>query len=79
MIEDKKMIASLLDLPAEERLKLAHLLIDSATESSQKAVPHGKGLLSLAGRYAGGSGNTSEEYEALLETEADPLSGLSVR
>jgi hypothetical protein len=79
MIEDKKMIESLLDLPAEERLKLARILIDSAAESSEKTVSRANGLLSLAGRYAGGPGNTSEEYEAFLETEADPLSGLSVR
>lgn len=87
MIEDKQ-LESLLELPAEERLKLARILIESATEgasgmlSNQKAdenVARTSGWRSLAGRYAGGTGNTSEHAETILETEVDKLSGLGVR
>ncbi len=87
MIEDKE-LESLLGLPVEERLKLARILIDSAVESSRrdlskqngdKKVGGAHGLLSLAGRYAGGPGHTSERDETILETEVDTQSGLSVR
>ena len=78
MIEDKQ-LESLLGLPAEERLRLARILIESAAESPQETDNPVNGLLSLAGRYAGGPGNTSDRDEALLESEVDSLSGLSVR
>jgi hypothetical protein len=73
MIEDKQ-LESLLGLPAEERLKLARILIESAAEdelsdlSSQKRGEESAGTdswLSLAGRYAGGPGNTSERAETI--------------
>ena len=87
MIEDKE-LESLLGLPAEERLKLARILIESAAEdalgelSSQaggEKITSRNSWLSLAGRYAGGPGDTSERDETILETEVDKLSGLSVR
>jgi hypothetical protein len=87
MIEDKQ-LESLLGLPAEERLKLARILIESAAEtalgnsSTQEAdvkVGGTNGWLSLAGRYSGGPGNTSERAETILEAEVNTLSGLSVR
>ena len=81
MIEDKQ-LEDLLGLSAEERLKLAQILIDSAVEPKQNGdekVGGKNALLSLAGRYAGGLGNTSEYDETILETEVDTQSGLSVR
>lgn len=78
MIEDKQ-LESLLGLPAEERLKIAQILIESAAESFQETVDRSNGLLSLAGRYAGGPGNTSDRDETVLEGEVDSLSGLSAR
>ena len=81
MIEDKQ-LEDLLGLSAEERLKLAQILIDSAVEPKQngdKKAGGRNGLLSLAGRYAGGPGNTSEGTETILETEGDAQSGLSLR
>lgn len=78
MIEDKQ-LESLLGLPAEERLKLARILIESAAEGPQETGNRANGLLSLAGRYAGGPGNTSDRDETLLEREVDSLRGLSVR
>ena len=66
MIGDKE-LHSLLDLPAEERLKLARILIESAAEDApgdssnqtggEKTVSTNS-WLSLAGRYAGGPGDT---------------------
>ena len=79
MIEDKQILESLLGLPPEERLKIAQILIDSAVESSEERPNRANGLLSLAGRYAGGPGNTSSRDETILETDVDTLSGLSVR
>ena len=79
MIEDKQILENLLSLPAEERLKIARILIDSAAESPDDGVHSASSLLSLAGRYAGGPGNTSSRDETVLETEVDTLSGLSVR
>jgi hypothetical protein len=79
MIEDKKMLEGLLRLPAGERLELARMLFDSANDDLEGQTPSENGLLSLAGRYAGGSGNTSDQDEPQLEHEVDKLSGLSVR
>ena len=81
MIEDKE-LESLLGLPAAERLKLARILIDSAVEPKRNdddTVVGKNGLLSLAGRYAGGPGDTSERTETILEIEVDAQTGLSVR
>ena len=72
----------------EERLKLARILIESAAEDARGDSSNQNGgekivstnsWLSLAGRYAGGPGDTSEQAETILETEVDKLSGLSVR
>ena len=79
MIEDKQILESLLGLPTEERLRIARILIDSAVESPEQTAQRAGGLLSLAGRYAGGPGNTSSRDETILEAEVDTLSGLSVR
>ncbi len=84
MIGDNE-LDSLLNLPAEERLKLARILIESAAKdalgdsSNQQKIVSTNSWLSLAGRYAGGPGDTSERAETILETEVDKLSGLSVR
>lgn len=87
MIEDKQ-LESLLGLPPEDRLKLGRILIESASESAlenlsnqeaDEKVGGSNGWLSLAGRYAGGSGNTSEHAETILEAEVDTLEGLSAR
>lgn len=78
MIEDKQ-LESLLGLLSEERLKLARILIESAVDSPQKTGNGANGLLSLAGRYAGGPGNTSDRDETVLESEVDSLRGLSAR
>jgi len=89
MIEDPQRLHALLKLPLEERLRLARWLIDSAigqmpsTPSGDAAADEqaaaANGLLALAGRYAGGPGDTAERAEEILEAEADSTRGLSVR
>lgn len=79
MIEDKKMLESLLRLPTEQRVELARILLDSANGNPEGEPRSENGLLSLAGRYAGGLGSTSDHAETQLENEVDTLSGLSVR
>jgi hypothetical protein len=87
MIEDKQ-LETLLGLPPDERLKLARILIESVAgeaadqglaETADQKVGRSNTLLSLAGRYDGGPGNTSDVDETILETEVDTVSGLSVR
>jgi hypothetical protein len=82
----QKLQQDLLALPVDERLRMARWLIATAIELEPAA--DGKtadqsstvnGLLALAGRFTGGSGNTSERAEEILESEVDTMSGLSVR
>lgn len=81
MMNDPEQLKDLLKLPAEERLRLARWLIDSAiqgVESDDYArSSHSNGLLVLAGRYAGGPGDTAERAEQILESEVDKTQGLT--
>ena len=89
MAEDLQRWHDLLKLPPAERLRLARWLIESTvrqTNSSPLAeattpeqVADTNGLLALAGRCAGGPGDTAERAEEILEAEVDPAHGLSVR
>jgi len=73
-------------LPTEDRLKLARMLIDSAIETLPAVEPilasesnmQPRGLAALAGRFSGGSGNSAENAEAILEASVDSVYGLSV-
>ena len=81
MIEDTK-LAELMKLPPAERLELARILMESAVKLDPQKNSNGGGraaLLSIAGRYAGGQGTSSENDESILEAEIDSISGLSVR
>jgi hypothetical protein len=82
VIEDSQQLRELLKLPRDERLRLARWLIDSAVAPlpSAEAPPANQaanGLLALAGRYAGGAGDTAERAEEILEAEVNPTDGLS--
>lgn len=78
MIDNPQQLHALLNLPLEERLRLARWLIDSAighlpsTPSGDTAVDEPaasvKSLLALAGRYVGGPGDTAERAEEILES-----------
>ena len=64
----------LLDLPGQERLKLAHWLLGTVVETPETTPKsHNNPLLAFAGRFSGGPGNTAEQAEKILETEVNVL------
>jgi hypothetical protein len=84
MIQREK-IEELLKLPAEERRQLLRVLQESlpgkgeATESANgsQVSPAAKWLLSMAGRYSGGPGNTAARADEILRAEIDKSRGLT--
>lgn len=88
MMEDPQQLEKLLELPIDERLRLANWLIESAAKESASPPEARKypdegvtanPLLTLAGRYSGGPGDTAERAEEILHSEVDSTEGLSVR
>ena len=83
MIEKEK-IQELLDLPVEERQSILRLLEDSRSEDGARlgAAPGelsaaAKWLLSMAGRYSGGPGNTAGCADEILRAEIDKIRGFT--
>lgn len=82
MIQREK-IEELLKLPAEERRRVLRLLQESlpgeGEESSNGDQPSqaAKWLLSMAGRYSGGPGNTAARADEILRAEVDKRRGLT--
>ena len=85
MIQREK-IEELLKLPTEERRQLLRVLQESlpgkgeATERSangDQVSPAAKWLLSMAGRYSGGPGNTAARADEILRAEVDKHRGLT--
>ena len=85
MIQREK-IEELLKLPAEERRRVLRLLQESLPESGEavspstngdQASPAAKWLLSMAGRYSGGPGNTAARADEILRAEIDKTRGLT--
>ena len=85
MIQREK-IDELLKLPAEERRRLLQLLQESLQERSENVDQHAKGdqpspaanwLLSMAGRYSGGPGNTAGCADEIMRAEVDKRRGLT--
>jgi hypothetical protein len=82
----QELMVKLTTMPIVDRLTLARMLIDSAiAEPSatgpewQRVQPNGQsGLLAMAGRFAGGPGDSAERAEEILEAGVNALSGLSV-
>ena len=83
MIQREK-IEELLKLPAEERRRVLRLLQASLTEEGKTVGPSTNGdqtsqaakwLLSMAGRYSGGLGNTAARADEILRAEVDKHSG----
>jgi hypothetical protein len=79
MIQKEK-IEELLKLPTEERRRVLRLLQESLTEEDETVAsstngdqtsPAAKWLLSMAGRYSGGSGNTAARADEILRAEVD--------
>jgi len=85
MIEREK-IEELLKLPAEERRRVLRLLQESLPEEGEAVAsstngdqtsPAAKWLLSMAGRYSGGPGNTAARADEILCAEVDKHRGLT--
>ena len=85
MIQREK-IEELLKLPAEERRRVLRLLQESLPENGEavgastngdQASPAAKWLLSMAGRYSGGPGNTAARADEILRAEIDRTRGLT--
>ena len=85
MIQRDK-IEELLKLPAEERRRLLQLLQESLHESGEdvdqsanedQPSSAANWLLSMAGRYSGGPGNTADRADEIMRAEVDKRRGLS--
>jgi len=83
MIQREK-IEELLKLPAEERRRVLRLLEESLLEDAETVIPNGsqtspaaQWLLSMAGRYSGGSGDTATRADEILRAEVDKHRGLT--
>ncbi len=70
-LELKALEDELAALPAETRLQLARRLIDSVLQEAGTGPPDpARALLSWAGRFDGGPGDTAERAEEILAQEA---------
>lgn len=85
MIQNEK-IEELLKLPAGERRRVLRLLQESLVEeveteapsiNGDQTSPAAKWLLSMAGRYSGGPGNTATRADEILREEVDKHRGLT--
>jgi len=85
MIQREK-IEELLKLSAEERRELLRLLQESLPEEGEAITPYANGnqtspaakwLLSMAGRYSGGPGDTAALADEILRAEVDKDRGLT--
>lgn len=85
MIKREK-IEELLSLPVDERRDVLRLLQESlpAQNEGQSCSTNGdqesaaaKWLLSMAGRYSGGRGNTAARADEILRAEVDKRRGLT--
>jgi hypothetical protein len=85
MLQREK-IEELLKLPAEERRRVVRLLQESLPEegddvaagtNGEQPSPAAKWLLSMAGRYSGGPGNTAARADEILRAEIDKHRGLT--
>lgn len=87
MIE-RDQIEELLKLPVDERRRVLRLLQESLpgegkrepqSTNEDQTSPASKWLLSMAGRYSGGPGNTAVRADEILRAEIDKRSGLTTK
>jgi len=84
MIQREK-IEELLSLPVDERRRVVQLLQESLSEvdegpsslTGEPISPAAKWLLSMAGRYSGGPGNTASRADQIMRDEVDKHRGLT--
>jgi len=76
----------LLKLPTEERRTVLRILQESLLEEGEAVAsstnqaqtsPAAEWLLSMAGRYSGGPGNTAARADEILRAEVDKHRGLT--
>jgi len=78
MMNQPAQLQELLQLPAQERLRLARWLIDSTLEEQQESGERSaaaNSLLPFAGRFSGGSGDSAERHEEIMLAEVDKVRG----
>lgn len=68
----------LLDLSGRERLKLAHWLLGTVVDIPEANKSYENPLLAFAGKFSGGSGDTAERAEEILEAEVNAVNGFGV-
>jgi hypothetical protein len=82
----REKIEELLKLPVDERRRVLRLLQESLPEKGEdteqsangdQVSPGAKWLLSMAGRYSGGPGNTAARADEILRAEIDKSRGLT--
>ena len=87
MIQREK-IEELLKLPVDERRKVVRLLQESLPSQSgassqptngDQTSPAAKWLLSMAGRYSGGPGDTAARADEILRAEIGKRPGLATK
>ena len=87
MIQREK-IEEILKLPAEERRQLLRVLQESLPRQDEQesqstngdqTSPAAKWLLSMAGRYSGGPGNTAARADEILRAEIGKSRGLTTK
>ena len=86
MIQREK-IQELLSLPVDERRRVLHLLQESLENNEGECLaqddshpsPAAQWLLSMAGRYSGGPGNTAARADEILRVEIDKQRGLTTK
>jgi hypothetical protein len=84
MIQREK-IEELLKLPVDERRRVLRLLQESLPEEKGEPLPSNgdqtspaaEWLLSMAGRYSGGPGNTAARADEILRAEIDKHRGFT--
>jgi hypothetical protein len=83
----KEQIEELLSLPVDERRRLLRLLQESLPGEAERQPPSNgnqssaaaEWLLSIAGRYSGGSGDTASRADEILRAEIDSHSGFTTK
>ncbi len=77
MMNQPPQLQELFQLPVQERLRLARWLIDSTLEDEPtgERSEAANSLLSFAGRFSGGTGDSAERHEEILLAEVDKVGG----
>lgn len=81
----REQIEELLKMPVDERRRVLHLLqaslqrdnAETRLVNGEQTSPAAKWLLSMAGRYSGGPGNTAARADEILRAEIGQKPGLT--